>query len=1168
MGNFSLQNNLAGKYTLLKREREMKMKKRFISLLLSLTMSLALLPTTAFAVSNNGTRFQDVKTTDWFYEAVEYVAQNNMMSGTAVNTFSPNQTTTRGMIVTILHRMEGEPSTTGTTFSDVTKGQWYTNAVAWASANGIVTGYGTGAFGPNDTITREQLATILYRYAQFKSYDISTSSSITSFSDGGKVSNYAAQAMSWAVGSGLISGVGENTLSPQSGATRAQAATILMRFNQEIAGTVGSSNVGMVYSVSDVQAAGKSATVIVNTIDSCTLEVTVLDENETKILFKTSTTVGKNLEISPVAVPLPQALPKYFVVRAVLKNQSGKELCDPYTTIKYTKRYEEFQAKTVDDFEDDIVLNLDSSKNNNFAVLNENAVRVDCTNTSNVCMVNGNVYTFTKTNSQLDGMSSGDVVALFDQGEALTAIVVQNVSNKGDTVTITAERDPSIQELYQYVKIDIEETANSFQKETDPYLAYNPTNSVGGAALRQSSDWRKNLKRDVAANPSVSSKLEQSVELSLGNNTKVEVKTDLTMKYALSLEYDFSWLENTVDFEVTSEISGDVSAKVSAEKKFDSTKNTVETFQLTVKDIDAKLGKYWIPTSLPGVSFTAELSVPVKLNINSSVEIKQDISMTNGVGVHWENGKVTYNTIEDKQNERTLDWKGEGSFSVGAKAAVGVDALSVISADLSGEIGAKAKAAWTKTIWSGNEPESKHLCEKCLSGDVKGYAKAGVKVELGIKGTALSATLVDLTIAEAEFLKRDFYVSVDKFIAGDADYMGWNAKCPNMVYRTKILTKDTTGKELDDVAVSIFPSGETQAEKQDTIGGESVYLCRGDYFATAQSNDGKPYSKEFTVSGKAQEVTVELPAELLPITSEIVVDLYTGMPQIRYYNDKGQIAYCVTLNGTADWERFRLENDPYNDLYNVSINTGYLHEAYVTKFFYDSAGKLIRSSGMEHVYDFYPDDYYGNEYEPLSIFYGNLTYKYENDLIKAYDNSGSFRFAMDNDWNIISGNTFDAEYTYNNRGQITGINLNAPMWYFEVKISYDSNGNITDYNEIEHDIQDNGRIDELTYEHFKKYTYEDGRMTGFTDSDFSSCPWLFSYDSNNQVSGLQVKDLKFGNYSTDHYEKDPSAIPHDHYSSWNYKFEGTQENGTWVPTIQTSIGGDRRINKTFTVPSR
>lgn len=208
--------------------------KRFLSMLLALCLVLGLVPTMAFAADGIHP-FTDVSDTAWYSDAVQYVYEHDMMVGTSSTKFSPDSPTSRGMIVTILHRLEGLPSATGTAFSDVPAGQWYTDAVAWASANNIVNGYGNGKFGPNDPITREQMAAILYRYAEYKEYDTSITGSAITFADGEQVSAYAVDAVNWAIGVGLLQGVGNNKLSPASGATRAQTATILMRFCQSIA---------------------------------------------------------------------------------------------------------------------------------------------------------------------------------------------------------------------------------------------------------------------------------------------------------------------------------------------------------------------------------------------------------------------------------------------------------------------------------------------------------------------------------------------------------------------------------------------------------------------------------------------------------------------------------------------------------------------------------------------------------------------------------------------------------------------------------------------------------------------------------------------------------------------------------------------------------------------
>ena len=179
----------------------------------------------------SGLPFGDVKTADWFYNDVKYVYEKGMMAGTAADVFAPNATTTHAMIVTILYRLEGSPAVTGTSaFVDVPAGQWYTDAVNWAAANQIVKGTSATTFAPNDSITREQMAAILYRYAQYKGYDVTKKADLSGYSDNGQVSAYAKDALAWANAAKLINGVTNTTLAPQGNATRAQVSAILHRF--------------------------------------------------------------------------------------------------------------------------------------------------------------------------------------------------------------------------------------------------------------------------------------------------------------------------------------------------------------------------------------------------------------------------------------------------------------------------------------------------------------------------------------------------------------------------------------------------------------------------------------------------------------------------------------------------------------------------------------------------------------------------------------------------------------------------------------------------------------------------------------------------------------------------------------------------------------------------
>ena len=179
--------------------------------------------------------FPDVDENDWFYDEVVYVYENGLMNGVENNQFAPNTATNRAMLATILYRLAGQPDVSGDLpFTDVAAGTWYTDAVLWAAQNGIVNGLGENTFAPMNTLTREQLVTMLYRYAEAAGYDVSAAADLSGYPDAGKVQPYAQEAMSWAVAEGIVEGMDGN-LNPAGSATRAQIATILMRFCEGVA---------------------------------------------------------------------------------------------------------------------------------------------------------------------------------------------------------------------------------------------------------------------------------------------------------------------------------------------------------------------------------------------------------------------------------------------------------------------------------------------------------------------------------------------------------------------------------------------------------------------------------------------------------------------------------------------------------------------------------------------------------------------------------------------------------------------------------------------------------------------------------------------------------------------------------------------------------------------
>ena len=202
----------------------MRNLKRMGAILMALALVLSLNLTAFAAVEDTG--FSDVAADAWYADAVEYVRDNGLMSGTSATTFAPEGTMTRAMLATTLYRAAGSPAVSGSdSFTDTADGAWYADAVLWASQRGVISGYGNNLFGTNDPVTREQIATILWRYAGSPSADAGQD-----FADESEIASYAAAAVDWARANGVVSGVDGNRFLPRNNATRAQVATILRNY--------------------------------------------------------------------------------------------------------------------------------------------------------------------------------------------------------------------------------------------------------------------------------------------------------------------------------------------------------------------------------------------------------------------------------------------------------------------------------------------------------------------------------------------------------------------------------------------------------------------------------------------------------------------------------------------------------------------------------------------------------------------------------------------------------------------------------------------------------------------------------------------------------------------------------------------------------------------------
>ena len=208
------------------------MKKTLKKMLCGVCSAAMLLGAVTFSASA-AHPFTDVKGDQWYANFVDYAYNHGLMAGTGSKSFSPNQTMTRGMLVTVIHAIAGKPApTTGNHFSDVKANDYFAPAVTWCYENGIVAGTGAKTFSPNQKVTREQMVAIMMKFANHTGADVSKRADLSKYSDAGKIEGYAVDAFKWAVASGVISGSSDTTLSPKAGAVRAECAVVLQRYDE------------------------------------------------------------------------------------------------------------------------------------------------------------------------------------------------------------------------------------------------------------------------------------------------------------------------------------------------------------------------------------------------------------------------------------------------------------------------------------------------------------------------------------------------------------------------------------------------------------------------------------------------------------------------------------------------------------------------------------------------------------------------------------------------------------------------------------------------------------------------------------------------------------------------------------------------------------------------
>jgi hypothetical protein len=890
---------------IVKRKEENQVKKRILSMLLVLSLLVGILPSSVLA-ADSSSPFTDVKKSDWFYDEVQYVYAHGLMEGTATNTFSPKVITSRGMLVTILWRLEGQPKVSGTAFTDVASGQWYTDAIQWASANGIVDGYGNGKFGPKTALTREQMATILYRYATYKGYDVTASADLSKFTDAGKISSYATTAMSWANATGLITGMTDTILAPQGSAIRAQAATVLMRFCENVVS--GNSSVGStsnsasgsshsvdVYAITelDVDTSSGTATATVSAPEDCVLVVRFIEEDvyfssnyaENKVYINGGNTyafhvVAAGCDMENVVGQINGNLPEYFVAEAILVDESGNELCDPYSSIAHTQKYAAFKQKTVTDFaEDEIVLNYDSARDNNFGVLADDVKSLTAT-AVNLDDTTG-IY-------QIQGLS-----AEISEGDKLLVSTATNnylfraksfrTTDHGVLEVTPAQADDevygySLVDFYQYIKVDM---------------------TYSGEAETISSSAESDAQENSTANAQMGAKIinvDKSAESSLAINP-ISFETDhfsasgkVTGKISASIVMEWDTHLFGKDYmKCDFTYSTDLTTKITIAGKIESDSDALNGKKVTK---ELSLGKLRIPFGITGLDAFADIKACIEWELSAGLELEGTIKTTHG---------FKYNTIDGMQkvDKKSSTWifdaEGNAELSFGPKPSIGIEFLNgVLSCEAEAFLGAKLEGEAVTPIAQGGS--SIHACYLCVDGELKSVVTVDVKLKYKITDH-LKGTPIDLNIVTIEKPVFDFYISLSN--ASDSMFGGrltmGTGSCPNQKYKSTFTAVDSNGQSVS-VVISI-KDADTGTAVTNVDSGSACYLATGNYVASA-TIDHTTYKKSFTISDS--EKSVKLCADTVTTAqSNLLAERYKELLQ-QYPESAEYTLYDIDKNGIPE----------------------------------------------------------------------------------------------------------------------------------------------------------------------------------------------------------------------------------------------------------------------------
>ena len=622
-----------------------------------------------------------------------------------------------------------------------------------------------------------------------------------------------------------------------------------------------------------------------NANSSAVLKVDFLDEETKDTLFTVGSATPDYAELETLSIPVANSLPDYFLIHAYLEDEDGNPLCEDYECIAYTSQYAEFAALTIEDFEGEPVVNFDDDHADNFGVLRADVIWVQSTEAVNTMSVeeidveeeivpNFN-YIFTNADATVKGLQTGDKV--YVDGTSYLFKVAE-ITNRGDSVIVTASDDLDITEVYDVLKVNMS------------HLDVSDDNA----------DKDANLMAEIDVNVSPNTKISHSLDwhpggkewLTVSGSYSAEVKCDIAFLYDFRLFQD-DYLKASVITEVKT------SFNVSAKATKDNAKKDDDDMKPVVDEL--KLGKVPLQTPVPGVTVYVKSGIPMEWKLEGEASLQYSSTQKTGFTYDSFTGRQT---VDKKTRTLKLDFTGKAEISIGPKLEEGIQFIGeTIKAKVSAQAGIKATATLDLSAGEGTNADSKHACALCLDGEAKWFATvdAGLSVKIrNWKATIFDANLISLEgwINFAGMPPGKLFFSIvndPESIYGGEPKLGFG-ECENKQYRTAFEAEDKSGNPVNVTVRVQYAGGKDAANKHTPF---TDYLYSGIYTASAIIDD-IAVQKTFTVDKSAQTIKLTSSSADCTLTGSVVDALTNNpLPDVSIVATQGEqeVAATQTDNG-------------------------------------------------------------------------------------------------------------------------------------------------------------------------------------------------------------------------------------------------------------------------------